>query len=218
MRSTGPLRLFSPPSALRTAPLILSAVLLGGVALFGLAEGGCAKVDQMPISGSGGNNPGSGSGGRGGVINPGTGGALPTTPVMGKMMGATITPGDITKLDGSPKGSFDLAYPLDGAIFPSNFGPVTVQAARSQGQDIARVNFAGNQLDLQYYDTCSTTVSVGGGCYVRLSAEMTRLFLSASATDDIVMTVRVGSRAGSTLTESKPIKVAWANVGLSVRW
>lgn len=204
---------FASSRAGHGAPVIAGAVLAATLGLLATIELGCAKVSTNPVGGGTGN---AGGGGRGGTINPGSGGAIPTGPVIGSMMGAGVTAADIPRLDGTPSGnSLDIAYPLDGAIFPSNFGPVTVQVARQQQQDIARITFTGNQLDLKYYDACSTTVTVGGGCYITVGAEITRLFLAASATEDITMTVRVGSRASNVLTESKAIKVAWASVALS---
>jgi hypothetical protein len=211
------MRLIPRPSFSSSSAAPLVAATLFATTLAVMAAGlGCAKISKDPGLGTGSGGT-SGSGGRGGVISPGSGGApISTEPVTGSKMGPGFNAGDMGKLDGSPSGAaLKIAYPLDGAIFPSNFGPVTVQVPRQQGQDIARIAFTGgNQLDLKYYAVCDTT-TVGSGCNITLEAGLTKLFIYPSSTENVTMTVRLSSKSGSNLSESMPISIAWANVPLS---
>jgi hypothetical protein len=132
----------------------------------------------------------------------------------GDNIGTGFDMGDKTKLDGTTSGAVTVAYPLDGAIFPSNFGAVTVQIAKSTGaQDIARLTFSGDGLDVRHYGVCET--GPGAGCYVTLPSAVTKLFLATSAQHDIMMTARLGSKAGGSVSESSVVRLAWANVPLS---
>ncbi|MES1172199.1 MAG: hypothetical protein ABUL77_03090 [Bacteroidota bacterium] len=136
-----------------------------------------------------------------------------TANYAGKTTGVGFNTANESKLDGAVSGALTVGYPLDGAIFPSNFGAVTVQLAKTGAQDIARLAFAGDGLDVQHYGTCEA--GPGTGCYVTLPSAVTKLFLASSARNDIKMTARLGSASGGAVAESAPVRLAWANVPLS---
>jgi hypothetical protein len=124
-------------------------------------------------------------------------------------------------LDGTPSGgAVSIAYPLDGAIFPPNLSPIYVHVSKSGNQTMARLNFAANNVNVNYYGTCETADPTSGladpgpGCYVKLPLSFTQLFIAVSENQDIKLTARV-SGGGSALSESNSVNVAWANVPLS---
>ncbi len=133
----------------------------------------------------------------------------------GNTFGTGFNMADASKLDGAASGSVNVDYPLDGAIFPSNFGAVTFHIRKTGAQDIARLNFSGDGLsNVNHYGVCESGPP-GGGCYVTLPSAVTKLFLAASAQRDVTVTARLGSVAGGAIAESAGLKVAWANVPLS---
>ncbi|MEP6655483.1 MAG: hypothetical protein ABJA82_19110 [Myxococcales bacterium] len=132
----------------------------------------------------------------------------------GNRFGQGFSAANATKLDGTPSGSLNVAYPLDGAIFPSNFGKVTFQFAKTGGQDSARLRFVGDGLEINYYGACEATPAVGGGCYITVPSEVTKWFVAASSQRDLTFTARLGSAAGGGVAESAPMHLAWADVPL----
>jgi WD40-like Beta Propeller Repeat len=136
-----------------------------------------------------------------------------TANFSGDNFGTGFNSSDKAKLDGSPSGSVSVAYPLDGAIFPRNFGAVTFHIPKTGAQDIARLAFTGDGLDIKHYGLCEP--GPGGGCYVTFPSALTGLFLATSAQNDIKLTARLGSLSGGAVAESTPVRLAWANVALS---
>jgi hypothetical protein len=131
----------------------------------------------------------------------------------GNRLGPGFDPAGVAILDGTPTGATTIAYPLDHAVVPPNLSPLPVHINRSSGQTAARLHFtSGTALDVTYYALCQA--GAGTGCYVDLPQDLTRLFIAASETADITLTVRVGG-LGAALSESPPIHLAWANVPLS---
>ena len=124
--------------------------------------------------------------------------------------------GSASKFDSASAGTggqVTVAYPLDGAIFPSNFG-VTVQVPKSGGQDIARLSWSGDGLDLRYYGMCET--GPGSGCYVTVPPSFaSTFFVGASSQNNLALTVRLASSSGSGVVDSNTVHVAWAGVALS---
>ena len=139
-----------------------------------------------------------------------------TATFKGSFFGTGFNTANQGKLDGSPSGSqITLAYPLDHAIFPYNFGAVTIQVPKPGNQDIARLSWVGDGLDFTYYGTCEAG-QPGSGCYVTLPGAFAQsYFVGASSQHDIKLTVRLASTAGGSVVESNTIQVAWANVPLS---
>ena len=153
------------------------------------------------------------------TVRAASGGINGTAPLQvnfaGKTYGMGFNQTDAPKLDnGSSSGAVNVTYPLDGAIFPSNFGAVTFHIGKTGLQDIARINFAGTGLDVQHYGICEAGMP-GNGCYVTLPSAVTKLLVAPSAQDDITVTARLGSSGGTGFAESAPLKLAWANVALS---
>jgi len=138
-----------------------------------------------------------------------------TATFTGNRLADGFSPANMGKLDGAPSGSATLSYPLDGAIFPSNFGKVTFQIAKTGAQDIARLAFVGDGLQLMYYGTCEATPNVGGGCYVTVDSSVTKWFVATSAQRDLTVTARLGSSSGGSVSESAGVHLAWADVALS---
>lgn len=116
-------------------------------------------------------------------------------------------------LDGSPSGSATIAYPVDGALFPKNLGPIYVHIAKAG--TAARLSFQGRGLDVTWYGMCESDPMnlPGSGCYVKLPLDFTQLFIAPSENDDITLTARVGGSGAP--TETAAIKVAWSNVNLT---
>jgi len=124
-------------------------------------------------------------------------------------------------LDGNPSGSVQLTYPLDGALFPSNLGPIFVQITKNGNASSARLRFTVDPgiIDITWYGKCETTDSNGStlpgtGCYVKLPLDFTKLFIGASQSSNITLTARVGAASGSA-SESQSIHVAWADVAVT---
>jgi hypothetical protein len=130
-------------------------------------------------------------------------------------------PGQMSVLDATPSGSSTIAYPLEGALFPSNLGPIMVQINKGSASSatLARLNFKADQLDFSYYAKCQTTDPAttrplpGAGCYVVLPLSITQLMIPSSENGDIKLTARVGGSGAP--AESAPIDVAWSNVPLT---
>jgi WD40-like Beta Propeller Repeat len=137
-----------------------------------------------------------------------------TATLKADFLGGGFPQANASKFDPAPSGSqITIAYPLDGAIFPSNFG-VTVQVPNPNAEDIARLSLLGDGLDVRYYAMCES--GPGNGCYVTLPASFAgTYFVGASSQDDIKLTVRLASSSGSGVVESNTIGVAWAGVALS---
>ena len=118
------------------------------------------------------------------------------------------------KLDGTATpNSVNIAYPLPGAVFPSNLGQVTVHVTKSGSQDIARVTFSGDGLDMRFYGSC--VPGPGAGCYVNVPPLVTQLLVGPSSKNNINLTARLASSAGGGLVESNTVSLAWADVPLS---
>lgn len=129
--------------------------------------------------------------------------------------GQTPTAADMEKLDGTPSGDkVSIAYPLNAAIFPSNFGPITVHVARPGSQDLARLSWENQGLTLHYYARCETG-QPGNGCYITLPLDFASVLVPASGRENVRLTVRLASSSGGGLVESNTIELAWANVPLS---
>ncbi len=132
----------------------------------------------------------------------------------GSQDGPGFDPSGHATLDGTPAGQTQIAYPLDGSIFPPNLSPVTMHIGRSTAtQTAARIRFFVDQIvDVTFYAACLP--GAGTGCYVDLPLSLTQLFIAVSDSHDLQVTARVGG-TGAQLMESAAINVAWANVPLS---
>jgi hypothetical protein len=105
----------------------------------------------------------------------------------GNFIGTGFDPGAQATLDGQASGSAQIAYPLDGALFPKNLGPIYVHIVKTGTPTSARLQFSADGVDIRYYGPCeSDPVNLpGAGCYVKLPLEVSQLFVGASEHGDI---------------------------------
>ena len=143
--------------------------------------------------------------------------------VTGTVLGAGFSAGDQAALDGAATpGAADIAYPLDGALFPGNWGAVTVHVAKSSAsQTSARLAITGTGVDIKYYGACEpgpnsaspTDSGRSPGCYVTLPSAFTSTLAASSEAGDLSLTARLGGAGG--VVEGHAIKVAWTSVLLT---
>ncbi|HXI58987.1 MAG TPA: hypothetical protein VNO55_23130 [Polyangia bacterium] len=142
-----------------------------------------------------------------------TGMAALVATVTGSLTGTGFLPADQTMLDGPAQtGPADIKYPSDGALFPSNWGTLTVHVAKTN-QTSARIAISGDGVDIKYYGVCETGPNSATGCYVSLPSMLTSTLAAASATNDLSLTARLLGPGG--VIEGAPIKVAWTMVALT---
>lgn len=198
--------------------LVLPLVLPLGLTL----AVGCAGVKPMSTTnGTGGSGNGSGNGGttgNGGSLGNGGTGPTTITPISGSFTCTDFdTTGACTTFDTSKEGTLDnggsgsapnIAYPLAGALFPYNLGPIEVQlttpgtAARLTLQTLNSSN-----VNVEFYGPCEA--AAGSGCSVRLPVTFTQQLAPACQLEDIQITGRVLTNSGSVTPDSAPINVAW---------
>lgn len=140
-----------------------------------------------------------------------------TATVIGRIEGAVMAPGfpatDQAALDGpATPGPATIRYPLDKALFPANWGPVTVQVDRTD-QTSARIAMSGPGVDIKYYGLCETGAGIQTGCHVTLPTSLTTALAPASEAGDLAMTARLAGAGG--VVEGAPVNVAWAPVKLT---
>ena len=195
------------------------------------AEGTLAGGQTMDVTGCVAWNASPGLGSiAGGTFKPAGGGVFTVTATNGsvvatatlavKVTGVANQGGiDTTKLSGTPGGSAPaIAYPLDGALFPYHFGDLAFQVVpTSPAQTIARVNFAGDAIDLDVYAPCTPipSAAVAGACSIALPADLEADLAGASAAPNLHETVRLAAPDGSNLAESAPIDARWSSTPLS---
>ena len=136
-----------------------------------------------------------------------------TANFAGNFVDPAFNAADAAKLEGTATANaINIAYPLSGALFPSNFGTLTVQVSKSGAQDIARLSWSGDGLDVKFYGPCAS--GPGPGCNVNVPSVITQLFVGPSAQSNLSLTVRLASSAGGSLVESNTISLAWTDVPL----
>lgn len=153
------------------------------------------------------------------TITAASGSIAGTAKLMASMTGSltapTFPPADATPLDGAATmAAADIKYPVDGALFPSNWGAVTVHVAKTNGsQTSARIAITGPGVDLKYYGACEMGPNPTTACYVTLPTSLTSTLAGSSDAGDLTLTARVTGPGGT--VEGKAVKVAWAPVALS---
>jgi hypothetical protein len=125
-------------------------------------------------------------------------------------------PDDVSaRLDATADGSAPvIAYPLDGAMFPSGFTAPGFQLDGAAGRTVARVHFQGEVIDLRVLAAC-TPIAGSGGCEVVLDEGLTEVLVGASDADEFSVSVRLMNPDGSDLGESQPVDVRWSRGRLS---
>ena len=144
--------------------------------------------------------------------------AMATVKATGSVVVSGVPMGAQTGLDSASAGSGPrIVYPLDGALFPSNFAPLDFQVVASAAtQTVARLAFEGDLIDLKVYAPCTPIPSpaIANGCRLSIpsdvdSALQTSL-VGASAADKLTETVRLAAQDGSGVAESSSISARWA--------
>ncbi|AUX36975.1 MULTISPECIES: PD40 domain-containing protein [Sorangium] len=132
--------------------------------------------------------------------------ALPGAPP-----GASAALGGIPEAANAPA----IAYPLDGALFPSNIGTVELQLSKgSAGQRVGRIEIFGDFINLRIVGACEPIADTGG-CAMALPAEMVPMLVRTSEGEAMETRVRLAAEDGSELGVSAAIDVRWASAALS---
>jgi hypothetical protein len=142
-----------------------------------------------------------------------TGTATVTVKLTGTVNASNIT---TTVLDGTPSGTAPtIAYPLDGALFPMNFGDLGWQVVPSSAKfTTGRIDFEGDAISLQVYAPCTpigTTAAPAtsaNACSIAIPTALETDLAAVSEATNLTETVRVSD--GTTVAESAPISVRWA--------
>jgi hypothetical protein len=165
-----------------------------------------------------------------GTLTPSGAGQFTVTAANGSIAGSavvtvklvgTVNPGsvDTTKLDGTPAGGAPtIAYPLDGALFPYQYGDLAFQVVPTAGTPtVARVALEGDAIDLKVYAPCTPIASpaMAGACAVALPPDLEKDLAGASEATHLTETVRLASADGSSLVESAAISARWSSMPLS---
>jgi hypothetical protein len=136
--------------------------------------------------------------------------------VTGTVVGTGITQGD---LDGTPSGAAPtIAYPLDGALFPFQLGPIEFQVVpTSAAQTEARIAFESPNIDLKVYEPCVPIVNptIPNACTITVPSDLEQLLDGASEAGKLAETVRLAAPGGGSLGESAPIGARWSSSQLS---
>ncbi|MFO0606763.1 MAG: hypothetical protein U0324_26560 [Polyangiales bacterium] len=110
----------------------------------------------------------------------------------------------------------EVAYPLDGAIFPANLGDVEVHVTKTHAsQSIARVWFTGTHVDLSMYGRCQAIPNAPMGCAITVDRALVASLVAASEGAEMNLRVRLAAPDGSQLAESAPREVRWTSVNLT---
>ncbi len=100
-----------------------------------------------------------------------------------------------TALDGTPSGTAPtISYPLDGALFPLNFGDLGWQVVPSSAKfTTGRIAFTGDVIDLQVYAPCTpiTGATTANACSIAIPTALEADLASASQSANFSETVRV---------------------------
>jgi len=142
--------------------------------------------------------------------------ATVTVTLTGSVVGMGVTQGD---LDGTPSGGAPtIAYPLDGALFPYQLGPIEFQVvATSPSQTEARIAFEGSNIDLKVYEPCVPIANpaIPNACTVTVPSNLEVALDGASEGAMLTETVRLAAPGGGSLGESTPIGARWSSSQLT---
>lgn len=109
-----------------------------------------------------------------------------------------------------------IAYPLEGAIFPSNFGDTEIHVTKtSPAQSIARVTFSGTYIELSMFARCESIPNAPDGCAVTVDPSLVPSLVAASEGAQMNLRVRLAAPDGANLVESEARDVRWAAVPLT---
>jgi hypothetical protein len=169
-----------------------------------------------------------------GTLTPGGAGWFTVTATNGSvsasatatiLLTGTVNPGgvDTTKLDGAlvGGGTPQIAYPLDGSLFPFHLGDLAFQVtpggSNGQAQALGRIAFRGDAINLNVYAPCVPIASaaINGACSIALPPDLEQDLAGVSAAPKLSETVRLAAADGSSVTESAPIDARWSSTPLS---
>jgi hypothetical protein len=140
-----------------------------------------------------------------------------TTTITVKLTGA-VNANNITTavLDGTPSGMAPtIVYPLDGSLFPLNFGDLGWQVLPSSAKfTTGRIDFEGDAISLQVYAPCTpiTGATSANACSIVIPTALEANLANVSEASNLTETVRVSD--GTNVAESNPISVRWAQTPL----
>jgi len=177
------------------------------------AGGGAGAGGAAGGAGSGGASAGHGGAGAGGAAGSGQSitpltGSFTCTDFATSGACASFDPSTVSKFSGTTAGTTTIAYPLDHALFPSNFGPIQFQMTTSGSA--ARISFQTPQsgdVNVNYYGACEAVP--GSGCSVTIPLALTQMLIPASQIEDIQITARVLGAGGTPTADSLAVNVAW---------
>ena len=134
-----------------------------------------------------------------------------TVKMVGNVVGTGVAQAD---LDGTPGGgSPTIAYPLDGALFPAQLGPIEFQVVpTSATQTEARIAFEGDNIDLKVYAPCNAIANAtfANACTITVPPDLETVLDGASEGTMLTETVRLAAPGGGSLSESAPISARWS--------
>lgn len=142
-----------------------------------------------------------------------------TATVTVKVTG-TSNPTDISTsvFQGTPSGTpLQIAYPLDGALFPFHFGDLAFQVVpTAANQTLGHIAFQGDAIAVDVYAPCTPigNAAIAGACSIAIPPDLEVDLAGASGGQNMTETVSVASTDGSSLAQSSPIDVRWASASL----
>jgi hypothetical protein len=119
-------------------------------------------------------------------------------------------PGAEGKFGGAATTSLNpaLLYPLDGALFPPNLGPMEVQWTPAAGTSLFDVHVTGPAIDLHAYTGCS---AIGAGCGLSLDASTWAVVVATlRGAAPAQVTIRATDGNGGGVGEAAPASVQLA--------
>ena len=126
------------------------------------------------------------------------------------VLAAGAPPGSDTKLGGPPATALaaTLLYPLDGALFPPNLGPMEIQWRPAPGTTLFDVDMVAAALDLHVITPCNAVLD---GCALTPdAATWAAIVATLQGSDPVAVTVRATDDQGTGVGTSAPVSVQFA--------
>jgi hypothetical protein len=142
-----------------------------------------------------------------------------TATVTVKVTG-TSNPSNIATsvFQGTPSSTaLQIAYPLDGALFPFHFGDLSFQVVPTAAtQTLGHIAFQGDAIAVDVYAPCTPIPNavIAGACSIAIPPDLEPDLAGASGAQNMTETVSVASTDGSSLAQSSSINVRWASASL----
>lgn len=155
------------------------------------------------------------------VVVAASGSITGSATVSVKVNGVVVLPGAPPdaegKLNGTPDPSAapNVAYPLDGALFPVGLAIPEYQITKGNAaQSIGSVHFVGDLIDLNVIGNCDAIPNTNG-CALVLTSALENALAGASTGNTMTSQVRLAAPDGTSLGESGPLDVRWATTKLT---